>query len=237
MIERDLFRGEVLIALPATDVAGEAQQAIAAAQEAFPEWAAAFEGVGALALAGTAYVAAVLVGGNGFISAFVAGLCFGNVVQGGCRFIFEFTESEGLLLTWGAFFLIGLGLLPEALEHLDGTVLLIVLLSLFVVRPVAIWLSLVGSDAAPLTRLFFGWFGPRGLATALFALLVVEEIDHSLMEPVLAIAINAVWISAVLHGMSAAWGARWYAAKITAREAEGEMMRVDSSAKPMVTRD
>ena len=61
----------------------------------------AFEGVGAIALAATAYLGANAIGGNGFISAFVAGLCFGNVVMGSCKFVYEFTESEGLLLTWG----------------------------------------------------------------------------------------------------------------------------------------
>ena len=60
-----------------------------------------FEGIGALALAGVAYLGAIEVGGNGFISAFVAGLCFGHVVMGQCQFVYEFTESEGSLLTWG----------------------------------------------------------------------------------------------------------------------------------------
>ncbi len=173
-----------------------------------------FEGIGAIALAGTAYLGATQIGGNGFIAAFVAGLCFGSVTKGRCKFVYEFTESEGQLLTWGAFFLIGLVLVPEALNHLSAPILAIVLVSLFVVRPVAIWISLIGTDASATTRLFFGWFGPRGLATALFALLIVEKIDHGFSETALAVAINAVWISALLHGLSAAPGAKWYAARI-----------------------
>ncbi len=192
-----------------------------------------FEGVGAIALAGGSYVAATLVDGNGFIAAFAAGLCFGNVVKGQCKFIYEFTESEGQLLTWSAFFLLGLALLPEALAHLDWQVLAIIALSLFVVRPLAIWISLIGSDAAPVTRLFFGWFGPRGLATALFALLVVPQIDHAYAEPVLLIAINAVWISALLHGITAAPGARWYAAKVNAMGDCPETAPIEASAKPL----
>ncbi|MBO6757584.1 MAG: cation:proton antiporter [Roseibium sp.] len=172
------------------------------------------EGIGAIAMAGGAYLAAGEVGGNGFIAAFVAGLFFGNVVKGQCAFIYEFTESEGQMLTWGAFFLIGLALLPQALDHLDAASLAIILISLFVVRPLAIWLSLIGTDARPTTRLFFGWFGPRGLATALFALLIVDRIDHALGETVLFLAINAVWISAVLHGISAVPAAKWYGAHI-----------------------
>ena len=173
-----------------------------------------YEGIGALALAVAAYLGATLLGGNGFISAFVAGLAFGAIVQGRCKFVFEFTESEGQFLSWAAFFLLGAVLVPEAVAHLTWPMLALILISLLVVRPLAIWLSLIGTDASPTTRLFFGWFGPRGLATALFALLVVEQIDHHLGEQVLHIAINAVWISALLHGLTAAPAARWYGARM-----------------------
>ncbi len=197
----------------------------------------AFEGVGALALAGAAYLGATAIGGNGFISAFVAGLCFGHVVKGQCKFVYEFTESEGLMLTWSAFFLLGLALLPDALQHLSWPALAIILVSLFVVRPLAIWLSLVGTDASVTTRLFFGWFGPRGLATALFALLIVPQIDHSLAQPILALAINAVWISALLHGLSAQPGAKWYAARVRAMGDCAEMRPISHTAKPLITID
>jgi NhaP-type Na+/H+ or K+/H+ antiporter len=182
----------------------------------------AFEGIGALALAGSAYLAATEIGGNGFIAAFVAGLAFGHVVEDRCKFVFEFTEGEGQLLTWAAFLLLGLALVPDALSHLTLASLAIILLSLFVVRPLAMWLSLIGTDAAPLTRLFFGWFGPRGLATALFSLLIVDRVATEIAEPVLALAVNAVWISAVLHGVSAAPAAKWYGARVAARGAMPE---------------
>jgi len=194
-----------------------------------------FEGIGALALAGTAYLGATQIGGNGFIAAFAAGLCFGNVVNGACKFVYEFTESEGQLLTWIAFFLLGLVLVPGALQHLDLNSLAIILLSLFVVRPLAIWLSLLGTDASPVTRLFFGWFGPRGLATALFALLILEQVTDDLAEPVLAIAINAVWISALLHGLSAAPAAKWYSAAVGKMGECPEAEEIENSAKPLVT--
>ena len=132
----------------------------------------------------------------------------------------EFVESEGQLLVWASFLLIGIVLLPEALHHLNPPILGLILLSLFVIRPLAIWISLIGTDARPLTRLFFGWFGPRGLATALFALLIVGDINQAYSELVLVIAINAVWISALLHGISAAPGAAWYAKR--QRDAELE---------------
>ncbi|MEM9027237.1 MAG: cation:proton antiporter [Pseudomonadota bacterium] len=196
----------------------------------------AFEGVGAIAMAGAAYLAAIAVGGNGFISAFVAGLAFGHIIQGQCKFVYEFTEGDGHLLSWGAFLLIGMVLVPEAIKHLTLATLGLILVSLVVVRPAAIWLSLIGTDASAPSRLFFGWFGPRGLATALFALLVVGQIDHPYAEPILAIAINAVWISAVLHGLSALPGARLYAARVADMGDCAERMPAKVSAKPLVTR-
>nr|WP_108263565.1 cation:proton antiporter [Mangrovicoccus ximenensis] len=171
----------------------------------------AFEGIATLAMAVACYVLADLIGGNGFIAAFTGGLVFGHVVSARSDFIYEFAEGEGQLLAWAAFLLIGLGLMPEAVAFLDWRMLAVILLSLFVVRPLAIWLSLAGTDADAGTRIFFGWFGPRGLATALFALLVVPDIDPLQAVPILHLAVNAVWISALLHGVTAAPGARAFA--------------------------
>jgi len=185
-----------------------------------------YEGIGALALAAAACTAATLVGGNGFIAAFAAGLGFGAIVKGRCGFVFEFTEGEGQLLSWGAFFLLGAVLVPQAAAHLSVETLAYILGSLVIVRPLAVWLSLVGSDATAQTRLFFGWFGPRGLATALFALLVAGQLAEGAAEDILYLAVNAVWISAVLHGLTAAPGARLYARRIADMAPEAEMARM-----------
>lgn len=190
-----------------------------------------YEGIGALAIAGAAYLAAGEVGGNGFISAFVAGLTFGGIVKGACKFVYEFTESEGQMLAWASFLLLGATLVPEAIAHLTLPMLVVILLSLFVVRPLAIWISLLGTDASPITRVFFGWFGPRGLATALFALLIVDQIPDAFEDAILHTAINAVWISALLHGITAAPAARWYSEKISSLDSD-EQQAPGESARP-----
>lgn len=179
----------------------------------------AFEGVGVLALAGLSYLASTGLGGNGFLAAFVGGLAFGAVMKGRCKFVFEFMETEGQILVLATFLLIGAALLPEAAARIESVAILLILISLFAVRPAAIWLSLWRTDAAPLTKGFLGWFGPRGLATVLFALLVVGQLDalkHG--DEILTIAAIAVALSAVLHGVSAAPGARWYGGKIEISE-------------------
>ena len=170
----------------------------------------AFEGIGVLALAAAAYLSAELVGGNSFLAAFVGGFAFGAVMRTRCAFVFEFMETEGQLLIFGTFLLLGATLLPEAIAALRLDWLLLIGLSLFVVRPAAIWLSLLGTDARPQARLFLGWFGPRGLATALFGLIVLREYDLLTRgQDLLHVAVIATFLSAILHGVSAAPAARW----------------------------
>ena len=190
-----------------------------------------FEGIGVLALTGSTYLLATLMGGNGFVAAFIAGLVFGNNVKGHCRFIYQFTESEGQLLVWIAFTIIGLGLLPEAIAHLSWEVAGYILVSLFVVRPLAIYVSLLGTKAnMPLSsKLFLGWFGPRGLATALFALIVSKDLMSEYAHSLLVVAVNAVWISALLHGMSAAPLGKWFGAYMRDKKIKRRMQRLNKS--------
>lgn len=166
------------------------------------------QGVAALAVAGVAYAAAHALGGNGFVAAFVGGIAFGERLGPGREFAREFAEGEGRMLVLGAFLLVGVALAPQALASLDWRGLAFLLASLFVTRPLAIWLSLIGTGARPAERLFLGWFGPRGLATALFALLVVERLGVPGDHAVISLAIAGVCLSAVLHGVTAAPAAR-----------------------------
>jgi NhaP-type Na+/H+ or K+/H+ antiporter len=176
-----------------------------------------FEGIAVLALAALAYLGADAVGGNGFLATFAAGLGFGFALKGHSTFILEFIETEGQLLVLLTFLLLGLALTPELLGHVQWSWVVLILISLFITRPLAIALSLIGTDAPVTTRLFMGWFGPRGLATALFALLVLigfDALTHG--EEILLVCFTAVVISAVLHGVTAAPGARWMAVRAAA---------------------
>lgn len=163
-----------------------------------------FQGIGILSLAIFTYVAAELIGGNGFIAAFISGMVFGNSIRHPCMFLFEFMETEGQLLMLITFLVFGAALLPEALEHLNATVFLYAVLSLTVIRMVPIGLSLVGAGLRFPTRLFLGWFGPRGLASILFVLLILEESVVPHHDVLLTVTIVTVALSALLHGVTAA---------------------------------
>lgn len=174
----------------------------------------AAEGIAVLALALVAYLAAELIGGNGFISAFVAGLVFGHTLRHPCEFLFEFMESEGQLLMLVTFLIFGTTLLPEALHQLNGPVFLYALLSLTLLRMVPIAISLIGTRLAPSSYLFIGWFGPRGLASILFALLILEKEQVPHAHEILAATSITVALSVLLHALTAAPLARAYGRQV-----------------------
>ncbi|MEM9640196.1 MAG: cation:proton antiporter [Pseudomonadota bacterium] len=176
---------------------------------------APLEGVAVLAVAGLCFLGAHALGGNGFLSAFVGGMAYRATLGSPPEYLMEFMETEGALLVMATFLLAGIVLVPEALEHASLAHVALVLVSLLAVRPLAIWLSLGRTDAPASARLFMGWFGPRGLATLLFALMIVGDLpalNHG--EEILMIATLAVFVSTVLHGISAAPFARWFGAEL-----------------------
>lgn len=172
----------------------------------------AFQGIGVLAYAILTYVVAELVGGNGFIAAFVGGLVFGSTLRHPCEFLFEFMETEGQLLMLVTFFVFGAVLLPEGISDANWRMIGYAVLSLTVIRMLPIALSLLGTGLRLPSQLFLGWFGPRGLASILFVLLILDEAEIAHRQEILAITLLTVALSTLLHGISAAPLARFYGA-------------------------
>ena len=165
-----------------------------------------------LMLVGMTYFAADMIGGNSLVSVFVCGIFFGQQARDCAARTQKFLETDGELLMMVSFLFIGAIMLPQALLAVSWPIVFVVLLSLFVVRPFAVYVSLIGTEATQRERLFLGWFGPRGLATALFTLILLREFTEGLPSQVLmASAGLAVALSAVLHGASAHYVARNYA--------------------------
>ena len=163
-----------------------------------------FAGVAVLALALVAYILALVVGGNGFVAAFCGGLAFGASAgrRGPSELVF-LEQATGLvsLLVWLAF---GAVAIPMLLDRMSPVILLYAVLSLTVVRMLPVAIAAIGSGLDRNTILFVGWFGPRGLASLVFALLALEELGQS--EAALAVTIIAatVVLSVVAHGATAA---------------------------------
>lgn len=176
----------------------------------------AAQGIGILSLAAFIYVAAELVGGNGFIATFVGGMVFGNSIRHSCSFLFEFMETEGQLLMLITFFIFGAALLPEGLQYVTPITVLYALLSLTIIRMLPIALSLLGTGLRPPSWAFLGWFGPRGLASILFVLLILEEAELLHNREILSVTVVTVALSILLHGVTSAPLANAYG-RLTAR--------------------
>lgn len=161
-------------------------------------------GVVFLTTAFIAYIGAELIGGNGFISAFVAGAVFGNSYRNDLHFITEFMEGNGQILTMVAFITFGALLLPDGIAHLSALSVLAGLSFLTVVRIIPIWVSLLGTGIPMRERLFLGWFGPRGLASILFTLIMVDEFQLPGETELIACVSATVMFSILLHGITAA---------------------------------
>ena len=193
------------------------------------------EGIVALSLAFGAFALAELVDGNGFLAAFVAGLTFGNVLQYRCKFLYEFTDAEGKILILLTFTAFGVVMIPAAAPVVTAGSIVFAVLALTVMRMIPIHLSLLGTGVRPVTSAFLGWFGPRGLASVLFVLLILEEAAVEHREAVSAAVTVTVALSVLLHGITAGPGARWYGARAHAMgEAEetrpvGELPFPDSA--------
>jgi NhaP-type Na+/H+ or K+/H+ antiporter len=166
-------------------------------------WAAEdFVGIAVLALALAAYAAAVAVHGNGFVAAFCGGLAFGAVAgrRGPAELVFlEQTSGLVSLLVWLVF---GAASVSVILERADLVTVLFAVLSLTIVRMLPVAISCLGAGLDRETILFVGWFGPRGLASLLFALLALEQLGPAADQAVAIIGVTVI-ISILAHGLSA----------------------------------
>jgi NhaP-type Na+/H+ or K+/H+ antiporter len=167
--------------------------------------------------AGLAYASAAALGGSGFIAAFVGGAMFGAVRRKIGGEVGYFLEEAGALLGAATFVVFGAVLLQPALGRLSWEVVLYAVLSLTVIRMLPVGLAMLGTGARRPTVAFIGWFGPRGLASIVFAVLTIESRGTLPHEDVLLDAVFVtIGLSVLLHGISAAplarRYARWYAA-------------------------
>jgi NhaP-type Na+/H+ or K+/H+ antiporter len=213
-------------------IAGVAGVAIAVAAVRLIGWtrqrdwiAHGWDQVALLGVAFGAWSVGNLLGGSGFISAWVAGLVVGRALRGRESGRRDFAEDTGHVLTLLSFFVFGAFLLGEAAAEMTWQAALYAVLSLTLIRIVPVALSLIGGGFAWPSVLYLGWFGPRGLASIILVATVVAE---SNLEggPTIALVMTAtVGLSIYAHGATALWGsnryADWFESQRTGETAEG----------------
>jgi NhaP-type Na+/H+ or K+/H+ antiporter len=194
------------------------------------------EQLAVLSLALLSYSAAVTIGGNGFVAAFVGGILFGAATAGRLAEETEFTENLALFasfLVWTLFgaFLVG----PLIRDEIDVKAIVYALISLTIVRMIPVAAALWGTRLRFDTLAFAGWFGPRGLASVVFLLIAAEDLHgHPSTSTLTAAVAYTILFSVVLHGLTAGPLAASYGRRI---EAAGEgIPELAAAPEPRVRR-
>ena len=156
-----------------------------------------------IALAAVAYAGSEATGGNGFVAAFTAGLVVGTTARSLLPRTTGFAEAEGQLLSLLTFLLFGSVVVADVLDDLDWRIVAYAVASLFVVRPVAVAVALLGTKVRAATTGFIGWAGPRGLASIVYAVLIADS-GVPAADEVFQVAAWTIVLSIFLHGVTAA---------------------------------
>jgi len=166
--------------------------------------------IGGLALAAAAYGLAVPLDGSGFIAAWLTGLTLGALTRGEVEDLTEFSETLGSALTMLSFLIFGALLLGPAVGDLTWEVALYAVLSLTLIRMVPVAIGMIGSGLGRLSVLYLGWFGPRGLASIIFAGIVIEDADLPGAPTITTVVMVTVGLSVFAHGATSWFGSESY---------------------------
>src|SRR5271167_3944462 len=161
-----------------------------------------WEEIPIIALAAACFAAAQAAGGSGFIACYVGGLLLSGLRERHKEGLLRGAESTGealALLTWVVF---GGIVVARMIDRVTWPALLYAVLSLTVVRMLPVFLCLIGTRTSTADKLFIGRFGPRGLATIVFAILVLDaKLPGN--DTIMLAAGWTVLLSVIAHGVTA----------------------------------
>ena len=164
-----------------------------------------------------AYLGALRLGGSGFIAAFTGGMTFGYFSRRHDLPVTSLNENVGGILagaTWVGFGALAVGMM---LPHVTWQIVAYAAISLTLIRMVPVAIAMLGTGAQLPTVAFMGWFGPRGLASIVFALIALEN-DIPDRQVLLTTVMLIILLSVFLHGLSSvplvAAYSRWYGAHV-----------------------
>ena len=203
-----VIAGSTILGLVVGSAGGGLLRAAARRSLVAPAWWS----IGPVAIAVAAFVAADQLGASGFLAVWIAGLAMGRLFRRADEaraFGLSVALADGLVAI--AFLLLGTALLGPVLARITPQTVIYAVLSLTVVRMLPVAIATLRSGFAPATILYVGWFGPRGLVSVVFADVVVAHAVPA-AQGITDVVLATVALSIVVHGITAAWGARRYAA-------------------------
>ena len=174
---------------------------------------ARYEGIYAVGFALFAFGLAEVTIGNGLIAAFVCGIAMGASEREVPDGFVEFAENASAILQVLTFFVFGGLIYATGFHHSVPPLVVFVAFALFLARPVAVMLSFLRTGIPQPEKLFMAWFGPKGVASMLFALFVLKS-DVGNGELIFDTAAIAIIASIVAHGLTDTIGAQWLARRV-----------------------
>lgn len=151
--------------------------------------------------------------GSGFVAAFAGGLVSAMVARRFSEQVpTQVSDAAGQLLELLVFAMFGAFAVKEGWQNASWQVIVFAVLAVFGVRMVAVLIALLGSDLASYSRVFIGWFGPRGIGTVVLGLIVLERGQIEESAVIIQVVVVAVTVSLLLHSLTAPLGIRRFAA-------------------------
>jgi sodium/hydrogen antiporter len=148
--------------------------------------------------------------GNGFIAVFVAAIVVGIRRPDLRRYFAERAEELVEIVKLGIFAVFGSLLTIHGLFSDGWAAVAVVVATFLIARPAAVWVALAGTHVSASTKAFMAWFGPKGVATMTFSLLILSrQIDAG--QRIFNIAALAVFTSILVHGLTDTPGTKWIA--------------------------
>lgn len=177
-----------------------------------------YQRLSSISLAIIAFSLAEILHGNGFIAVFLAGLFMQSRHKVVIARIKEFGEAEGQLLTLAVFFIFGAVFIPGVWGTITIESVIYALLSLTLIRMLPVWISLTGTKLELKSKAFLAWFGPRGIASILYLLLLLEHTTladaelkkEAALQLLYSTATLTIFISIFLHGASTSFWNRLF---------------------------
>ena len=174
---------------------------------------ARYEGIYAVGFALFAFGLAEVTIGNGLIAAFVCGIAMGASEREVPEGFVEFAENSSAILQVLTFFVFGGLIFATGFHHDVPPLVLFVVFALLIARPVAVMLSFMRTGIPKSEKHFMAWFGPKGVASMLFALFVFKSAVPG-KDLIFDVAAIAIITSIVAHGLTDTIGAKWLARRV-----------------------
>jgi NhaP-type Na+/H+ or K+/H+ antiporter len=182
-----------------------------------------YEGIYALGLGLTAYGLADVTFGNGFIAVFVCGIVLGAAEHEIPETFVAFSENISAILQVMTFLVFGALIVAIGYEGSIWALLGFIPFALLVARPAAVLLSLAGTRLPRPQKAFVAWFGPKGVASMLFALFVLDSEVGATATLIFDVAAFTILASILAHGLTDTVGATWIEKRMRLREEAEEL--------------